>query len=88
MDISITLPDEIAHQIGSRWDDLPRRALEALVADAFREHLITGPQAQEMLGLKSRLELDGFLKRAGVYLDYTEADLDADIRALEELRSR
>lgn len=88
MDISITLPDEIAQPIGSRWDDLPRRALEALVADAFRKSLITGPQAQEMLGLRSRFELDGFLKRAGIYLDYTEVDLDADIRVLEELRNR
>ena len=85
MNISIELPDEIADQIGIRWNDLPRRALEALVADACRESLISGPQAQEMLGLGSRLELDAFLKRSEVYLDYSGDDLDADIRTLDEL---
>ena len=85
MNISIELPDEIADQIGSRWNDLPRRALEALVADAYREKVISGPQAQEMLGLRSRLELDAFLKRSKVYLDYSEGDLDSDIRTLDEL---
>jgi predicted HTH domain antitoxin len=85
MNISIKLPDEIARQIGSRWHDLPRRALEALVADAMRERVISGSQAQEMLQLGSRLELDEFLKRSRVYLDYTEDDLEADIRNLDEL---
>lgn len=69
MNISIELPDKIAEQIGSRWHDLPRRALEALVADACRENVISGPQAQEMLGLQSRLELDAFLKQSRVYRD-------------------
>lgn len=85
MNISIEVPDEIADQIGSQWNDLPRRALEALVADACRESLISGPQAQEMLGLRSRLELDAFLKRSKAYLDYSGDDLDADIRTLDEL---
>ena len=83
MKISIELPDEIADQIGSRWKDLPRRALEALVADACRQSLISGPQAQEMLGLRSRLELDDFLKRSKVDLAYSEDDLDADNRTLD-----
>lgn len=85
MNTSIELPDEIADQIGSRWSDLPRRALESLVADAYRESVISGPQAQQMLGLSSRLELDAFLKRARVFLDYTEDDLDADIQTLDQL---
>lgn len=85
MKISIEVPDEIAHQISGHWNDLPRRALEALVADAYCEGLITGPQAQETLGLGSRLELDAILKRSKVYLDYSEGDLDADIRTLDEL---
>lgn len=85
MKISIELPDEITRQIGRRWNNLPRRALEALVADACREDLISGPQAQKALGLGSRLELDAILKRSKVYLDYSEDDLDADIRTLDEL---
>ena len=85
VNISIELPDEIAHQIGSRWNDIPRRVLEALVADACREGVISRPQAQEMLQLRSRLELDAFLKQARIYRDYTEEDLDADIQTLDDL---
>lgn len=82
MEISITVPDDIARLLGSRWEDLPRRTLEALVASAYREGLISGPQAQELLGFQSRMELDAFLKGAGIFLDYTEEDLADDIRAL------
>jgi predicted HTH domain antitoxin len=85
MNISIEVPDEIAYQIESRWSDLPRRTLEALVTYAVREDVISGPQAQKMLGLGSRLELDAFLKRSNVCLDYDENDLESDIRALDEL---
>jgi hypothetical protein len=85
MEISITVPDDIARQLGRRWEDLPRRTLEALVAGAYREGVITGPQAQQLLGLDSRMELDAFLKEAGIFLDYTEEDLAADIRALRDV---
>ena len=85
MNISISLPDPIANQIARQWGDLPRRTLEALVADACREKVISGPQAQQILGLPSRLELDAFLKKAGVYRDYSEEDLDVDIQNLDEL---
>lgn len=86
MNISISLPDEIAAEIGEHWTDVPRRALEALVAEAYREKVITGQQAREMLGL-SRHQLDAFLKRAGIYLDYSVEDLKADRRTLREVLS-
>ncbi len=86
MNISITLPDSIATLLSEQWTDIPRRALEALAVNAYRDGAITGPQLQQILGLRTRFELDGFLKQAGVYLDYTEADLDADIRALDAAR--
>jgi len=82
MEIRINIPDDIADQLSSRWEDLPRRTLEALVASAYREGVLSGPQAQQLLGLESRMELDGFLKAAGIFLDYTEDDLAEDIRAL------
>ncbi len=36
MDITITLPDDVAEQMEAQWQNLPRRALEALVADGYR----------------------------------------------------
>lgn len=85
MNISIEVPDEVADQIGTRWTDLPRATLEALVAEACREKVISEPQAQKMLGLDSRFELDSFLKEKRVYLDYSEDDLAHDIRTLDAL---
>lgn len=82
MEILITVPDDVGRQLGRQWKDVPRRALEALVADAYREGVLTVAQVQQILGLPSRLETDAFLKREGAYLDYTEEDLEEDFRAL------
>lgn len=85
MEISITIPDDIAQRLRGRWRDLPRHALEALVADAYRHGLLTAGQVRQWLDLPSRLEVDAFLKQAGAYLHYTPEDLDKDARTLEEL---
>ena len=85
MEISITLPDEVAERMQAEWRDLPRHALEALVVDAYRTGLLTAAQLRDLLGLGSRLEVDGFLKRAGAYIDYTEEDLEDEISAGQRL---
>lgn len=86
MNISITLPDEVAHQMERQWLDLPRCALEALTAQAYRRGVITSAQVRRILDLPTRLEVDAFLKSAGAYLDYSEEDLDRDIRELRRSR--
>ncbi len=85
MNISITLPDDVALRMSKHWQDLPRRTLEALVADAYRADVVTAGQVRSILGLETRLEVDAFLKEAGAYLDYTEEDLERDIRTLGQL---
>ena len=88
MEISITVPDDIAERLRGQWQDLPRHALEALAADGYRQGLLTTAQVRHLLGLSSRLEVDAFLKRAGADLPYSEEDLEKDARTLEELLSR
>jgi hypothetical protein len=65
MNISIALPDDVAHQMSAQWHDLPRRALQALAADAYRAGLITSAQVQRLLGLPSRWDVERFLQEAG-----------------------
>jgi hypothetical protein len=60
-------------------------ALRALSAQAYRDGQLTHAEVQRVLSLKSRLEADAFLKQAGAYLDYTEADLDNDLAALRRI---
>ena len=62
--------------------DLPRHALEALAAAAYRSGVLTGAEVGCMLGLESRWEVEDFLKNAEALLGYTEADLSRDLQAI------
>jgi len=85
MEISITVPEDVAEQLSARWQDLPRHALQALVADAYRHGVLTAGQVRRLLDLPSRLDVDEFLQREGAYLHYSGADLDRDARELDAL---
>jgi Uncharacterised protein family (UPF0175) len=88
MNISIEVPDDVVDHLQVRWDNIPRRTLEALALETFRSGVITEAQVQQMLKLPSRWEVEAFLKRAQVYLDYTEADLQRDIIAIRKVSPR
>ncbi|MGA1870916.1 MAG: UPF0175 family protein [bacterium] len=64
MHISIPIPEDVVHQIESKWNDIPRRILDALAIDAYRSGVITDAEVQRMLSMSSRFEADDFLKRA------------------------
>jgi hypothetical protein len=88
MEITIQVPDSVAERLRGSWQDLPRHALEALAADAYRQGLLTSAEVQEVLGIASRYELDGFLKQAGAFLEYTAQDLEEDIQTFLEQAGR
>ena len=79
MNVAIELPPEIARSLAGPHDDLSRVALEALAAHGYRSGKLTHAEVQRMLGFNSRWETDAFLKQAGAYVDYTEADLEHDL---------
>ena len=85
MNITIEVPEDVAHQLESIWADLPQRAVEALAIEAYRSGVITEAEVQRMLHLPSRWEDDAVLKRAKAYLDYTEDDLEQDILATHQV---
>lgn len=72
------LPDDIVQRLAESGEDLSRAAVEALAIDAYRTHRITGYQLREWLGIPSRFELDAFLKRHGVLLEYTIGDFERE----------
>jgi Uncharacterised protein family (UPF0175) len=55
-----------------------RVAFEALAIDAYRMERISGHQLCRLLGIPSRDELDAFLKRHGVPLEYTAEDFERE----------
>lgn len=76
--IWLDLPDDIVEQLTEKGQDLSRAALEALAIDAYRMNRITGYQLSQLLEIPSRDELDGFLKRHGVPLEYTIEDFESE----------
>jgi Uncharacterised protein family (UPF0175) len=85
--IRLELPDEIARQLESKWQDLPRAALESLVVEAYRCELVSAEQLRCLLGFATRFEVEEFLKQHGVY-DYTVEDLKHDRETLRDLQGR
>lgn len=79
MNVAIELPQDIASNLAGPQDDLSRVALEALAAQGYRDGKLTHAEVQQMLGFNSRSQTDAFLKHAGAYLDYTEADFERDL---------
>lgn len=78
MDIVLQLPEDLAAHLATRWQDLPRAALESLALEGYRTGALTQSQVRRMLGFRTRMEVDGFLKDHGVDLEYTVEDLDRE----------
>jgi predicted HTH domain antitoxin len=86
-DVAFSMPDDVAERLQERWGDLSKRALEAIVADAYREEALTLGEVREILGHSTRLETEQFLKNRGIMLEMTEEELEEDARAAREARS-
>ena len=71
MQVTIDIPDQFAEQLAPAEQDPARSALEAMAIEAYRDHRLTGYQLLQLLGIGSRYELDGFLKKHQVWLEYS-----------------
>ena len=85
MSVSIELPEDISRALEAGWGDVPRRTLEALAAEGYRSRVLSERQVRRMLGFESRIEVHQFLKNAGVFLDYSESDLEHDLETHRHL---
>ncbi|MBI4476122.1 MAG: UPF0175 family protein [Acidobacteria bacterium] len=81
MDIHLEIPDEVARQIAPDANGVARVALEAIAVEGVRSRKLTISQARRLLGIRSRYEMDGFLKTHGVLLDLTLEDVRRDTDA-------
>lgn len=83
MQITIELPDHIAHQV--QPVNASRRILELIAADDYRQGRIGAAEVGRILNCASRWETYEFLKREKAYLPYTEDDLDQDVEIIRNL---
>ena len=79
MTITLNLPDDIARHLASHGEDPARSALEALALEGYRTRALSEEQVRRMLGYETRIEVHGFLKQHGVYLNYTAGDFQSDL---------
>ena len=78
MDVHLEIPEDLARQLAPDTCSLTRAALEAVALEGVRSGKLTVSQARRLLGIRSRYEMDGFLKAHGVLLDRTLDDVRRD----------
>ncbi|HEY1341325.1 MAG TPA: UPF0175 family protein [Bryobacteraceae bacterium] len=81
MRVSIEIPDDLATSLALAGQDLSRTALEAIGIEAYRHRRISAYQLRMLLGMKSRWDLDAFLKERQVEF-YTAEDFEQDIATI------
>ena len=63
MEVTVQIPDDIAAQLSAIENgDLSRRALEALVAEEYRQGHLHKPDLRRLLGFETSHEIDGTLE--------------------------
>lgn len=67
MNLSVSIPDDLARRLGAGGADIERRALEALAAEEYRAGRLTHPELRRMLGFATHAALDAFLKARAIY---------------------
>src|SRR5437867_11242443 len=86
MEVTVHIPDSIGERLGKDAEAIPRWLLEKAGLEAYRSREISGYELRLLLGMKSRLELDAFLKTHGVYLEYTNEDFAHDAETSRQLK--
>ena len=84
MAITLDLPQDIESQLAEQWPDLPRKALEALAVQGYRQEVLTRRQVGELLGL-DRWGVETFLAEHGAHRHYSVKDLKQDIETNRRL---
>ena len=77
MEVSIQIPDSLVKRLQEQWGDLPRRVLESVVLEGFRERLLTTEELRQLLGFETKFDVHAFLKEHDVPF-YTLEDLEQD----------
>lgn len=85
MQLTITIPDDLAHRLNATSGDLPRRILETFALEEYRSGHITQAELRQMLEFPTREMLDGFLKTHQIFIEYTLNDLEQERQDLQRL---
>jgi hypothetical protein len=78
MRVHLEVPDDVARTFAIEPGGIVRAATEAQALEGVRSGKLTPYQARQMLRIRSRYEMDGFLKAHGIMLAATLEDVLTD----------
>lgn len=83
--VQINIDEGVSELLGGSPEQIERSALEIIVLDLYRRHIISGGRAAEILGL----DLLTFIRWSGSlgvpYIDMTEEEWEQELRAIEKM---
>jgi hypothetical protein len=88
MTIHFDIPEDIAQHLSANGKDIARVAFELMVAEAYREEILTHEEVRRAMGYQTPMEVDGFLKEHQVWLEYTAEDVEREVAMSQELRRK
>jgi hypothetical protein len=88
MNITVEIPEGLAHQLARAGQDPTRAALEAIALEGYRSDRLSEADVRQLLGFETRMEVHGFLKEHGAFLPYTEQDLEHDREVARQTAQR
>jgi hypothetical protein len=86
MEVTVSIPDVISKRIGKDAEQIPRWLLERAGLAAYKSGEISTHDLRLLLGFRTRMQLDAFLKEHGVFLAYDEEDLAHDAETSRIIR--
>ena len=87
MEVILHIPDALQERLGKNADEIPRWLLERAGLEAYKSGEISRHDLRLMLGFKTRLQLDGFLKAHQVLLDYSDEELKEEAETSQLLKN-
>jgi hypothetical protein len=78
MQVTLDVPEEIARYLGQDAKVLSRAALEAMALEGVRSGKLSVAQARRILGIRTRQQMDAFLKAHGIELPLTMEQVRRD----------
>lgn len=84
MNITVELPDAIAHRLRLDGPDAQARAREIFAIQGYESGQLSRRQVGDLLGL-SFYDTEEFLKANGGHIPMTPDEVYADVRELQEL---